>query len=296
MRLFARVLAIAAALGALATCAPRPTSVGEEALGVPPPPLQPEQALQVPMTDAIGQILSISARVCRPDGKGPFPLAVLNHGAAQPGQSRADMRPTGCDSPAAQWFLARDYIVLIPLRRGYGDTGTGWAADPGSCESPDYVRSGIEAARDIAATVVYLERSNEVKRSGLVVMGEDEGGWAALAYGSVQNPALAAVIDVDGGMGGRAASETGHVCRPDLLIDAAGQLGQTSRVRTLWIYPVNDSVYPPDLAQPMFAAFRAAGGVGEFAAPAVPGGSHAWMFTREGEEVWSPLVEKFLGH
>jgi dienelactone hydrolase len=288
--------AAATGLAALAGCGPGPAPPDEQTLTAPPPPLRAEQSLDVPETDAVGAITTIATRVCRPTGKGPFPLAILNHAAAQPGEDRAEIGVAGCDSPLPRWFLDHDYVVALPLRRGYGRSDAGWAADPGSCASPDYVKSGFEAARDIAAVADYLEKSPDVRPHGLVVAGEDEGGWAALAFASVPaNTDLAAVIDVDGGMGGHAASETGHVCRPDLLVDAAGTFGKTTRVPTLWIYASNDPVFPPELARAMLAAFTGAGGKAEFAAPASPeGDGHVWMFSGPGTAVWSPLLDGFL--
>ena len=131
-----RRIVCAVLLAALAGCGGRsdPSFPDEATLAAPPPPLRAEQILQVPMTDAVGAILTIPARICRPEGKGPFPLAILNHPAAQPGQGRSDIRLPGCGTPIARWFLARGYVVGLPLRRGYGpDDSAGWAADPGSC-------------------------------------------------------------------------------------------------------------------------------------------------------------------
>ncbi|MBV9811370.1 MAG: hypothetical protein JO326_01370 [Acetobacteraceae bacterium] len=206
------------------------------------------------------------------------------------------MRPPGCDTPPARWFVSRGYVVALPLRRGYGDSDAEWAADPGSCASPDYVKSGIEGARDIAAVADFLEKSPDVRASGLVVAGEDEGGWAALAFASVPvNTDLAAVVDVDGGMGAEAGSDAGHVCRPDLLVDAARTFGRTTHAGSLLIYASDDPVFAPELARPLASAFAAGGARSVFAAPAAPNaGAHLWFFETGRDAVWGPILDRFL--
>ena len=52
------------------------------------------------------------------------------------GPCRDDCR-AACDSPPVQWFLARNYMVVVPMRRGYGVSEGGWAQNPGSCASPE---------------------------------------------------------------------------------------------------------------------------------------------------------------
>jgi dienelactone hydrolase len=294
---------IATALGAgllLAGCGgASPTRIADAVLDTSPPPLGAAQTLQVPMTDGIGRVLLLTTRVCRPEGTGPFRLAIVNHPGAAAERARADMAPEGCGAALPAWLLARGYVVALPLRRGYGGSGSGagWVADPGSCARPDYVRSGIEAARDIAAVADFLEKSPDVRSGGLVVAGEDEGGWAAVAFGSLpENTDLAAVVNFGGGMGGNAAAQAGHVCRPDLLADAAAAFGRTSRVRSLWVYAADDPVFPPDLARSLAAAFRQAGGTAQVASPDAPDGTdrHLWAMTAAGEAVWAPLLEDFI--
>ena len=130
---------------------------------------------------------------------------------------------------------------------------------------------------------------------GVVLVGEDEGGWAVLGYASQPTATLAALIDLGGGMGGRAASEARRTCRPDLLVDAAGVLGRHARNRMLWIFTTDDSVFSPELAAGMFAAFTQAGGTAELVQPTDIGGAgHDLLFTTAGERVWAPLFEKFL--
>jgi predicted acyl esterase len=68
----------------------------------------------------------LQTRVLRPAGREPFPLAIISHGSpADPSQRPTMAIPTF--SSVSNWFVARGYMVALPLRRGYGQTGArGW--------------------------------------------------------------------------------------------------------------------------------------------------------------------------
>jgi len=103
-------------------------------------------------------------------------------------------------------------------------------------------------------------------------------------------------VVIGGGMGARNAGEPGHVCRPDLLVDAAAGFGATATARMLWIYPANDRVFPPAIARSLHAAFVRAGGQAELVAPQAPStDGHDLLFAPEGPELWGGLLAFFLG-
>ena len=65
----------------------------------------------------------------RPNGKGPFPLAVLNHGGPRSAGDRRNARERYAQQSA--WFLARGFAVVIPMRRGYAGSEGDWAEGGG---------------------------------------------------------------------------------------------------------------------------------------------------------------------
>jgi dienelactone hydrolase len=249
----------------------------------------------VPVADSAGVTHAMRARICRPDVAGQVPVAVINHGSpASPGLRRA-MQPASCDSEPARWFLAHGYLVMFPLRRGYGASGGELAESSGPCEQPDYVRAGIESARDVDAAVRYATRLPYARRDGAVVVGQSLGGWATLAYAAWPHPEVAALISMAGGRGGHAHAEAYANCRPDLLVAAAGAFGRTARTPMLWVYAANDSWFPPGLARAMYAAFTAAGGRATLVQPDFDGGDgHALFYAPGGARVWGPLVAAYL--
>ena len=83
----------------------------------------------------------MAATVFRPPGDARAPLAVLNHGSPADSSERAVMtRPRMV--AVSTYFVARGYVVVLPLRRGYGATGGRWAEAYGRCERADYFSAG----------------------------------------------------------------------------------------------------------------------------------------------------------
>src|SRR5689334_3211140 len=184
---------------------------------------------------------TLVANVMRPSGDGKKPLVVINHGSPADGAQRAKMAPPRYNG-LSSWFVSRGYVVVLPLRRGYGETGGTWAEAYGSCQNPDYYNAGLQSAADIKAALDYMRGQPYVAADRTLVVGQSAGGWATLAFSS-QNPAgVSGMIDFAGGRGGHQKMSDGSLgnCTPNALVSAAGNYGSTARVPTLWIYTAND--------------------------------------------------------
>ena len=234
-------------------------------------------------------------RLCRPAAAGPARLVVINHGSPGDPEVRPAMRPASCQAEAVRWFTARGYLVAIPMRRGYGQTGGAWAEGYGGCGRADYLRAGRETARDILAAVQALRALPGVAPQGAVVVGQSAGGWGALALAAQNPPELGAVVNMAGGRGGWQENRPNNVCQPENLVRAAAEFGATARLPMLWIYAANDSFFGPDLARDMSRAWRLAGAPLELH-PLPPFGrdGHGLFFGAGGSAVWGPLVAEFL--
>jgi dienelactone hydrolase len=230
----------------------------------------------------------------RPAGPGPFPLVVINHGTTQNAERRRRLDVPDFDS-MAQWFVRRGFVVAVPQRPGHGDTGGAYREDQGGCDEADFARAGRGAADSIAAAVAYLRTQSFVRRTGVIVVGQSAGGWAALTLASRAPAGVRAAIDFAGGLGGRAWDRPDNNCAPDRLIATAAEFGRTSRIPTLWIYTENDSYFAPRLSGAMAAAFRAAGGKADYELLPAFGDDGHFMAERPGSEAaWGPAVERFL--
>lgn len=249
------------------------------------------QDLLVPLP---GQRLLMHTILVVPQGKGPFPLAVINHGSTESSYIRARL-PMPSYPLLTRWLLKRGFAVALPLRPGHGITGGPYFEDQGRCDNADYKKSGLKTAYSIEAAIDYLTRLSYVQRQGVVVVGQSAGGWGALALASRNPKDVRAIINFAGGRGGHADDRPDHNCVPDRLIRAAGTFGKTAKLPTLWLYGENDTFFAPHLSQAMFAAFEKAGGAGEFHLLTRFGPEgHAAIHSPAAFRQWEPLVAHFL--
>lgn len=285
-----RALAATAAIGfALA-------SFSAQAAEKPGPQGEPkgewrEQTWLIPLPHDGGRLMLTT--VLRPPGEDKRPLAVVNHGSPSKPEARPKLR--SIYKSASEWFLKRGYAVALPVRRGYGATGGNWDETYGRCDNPDFLRAGLESAKDIQAAVTYLTRQPFVRPERVLVVGQSAGGWGALAVASRNPPEVAAVVNFAGGRGGYAQGKPNNNCTPGRLFDAAKEYGKTARVPTLWIYAENDLFFSPAISRRMAEAFAGAGGRAEYHLLGPFGGDgHALFAAGGGVERWRAVVEKFL--
>jgi dienelactone hydrolase len=108
------------------------------------------------------QAIDLAGMLFLPQGKGPFPAAVIIHGS-------------GTSRRANRWYLTLTHYlqdngiaVLLPDKRGSEQSGGDWRS-----------ASFEDLATDTLAAIRYLstERSTEVSRIG--VIGMSQGGWIA---------------------------------------------------------------------------------------------------------------------
>ena len=287
----------------LAACASRgQNGVASQSASAPlpsPPPAvagaEREQMVWIPVTDASGQVQHLIARLCRPDAAAPVRVAVINHGAPPDAADVRRMEPTACDSAPARWFLARGYLVVFALRRGYGASTGPIAEASGSCEAPDYLHAALEGARDVDSIVRFATALSFARSTQAVVVGQSTGGWATIAYGAGQHPGATAFISMAGGRGGRAFSAPATYCRPERLVAAAGRLGETARTPMLWVSAANDTYFDPALERAMQAAFNAGGGHADLVVtPPFDTEGHRLFYGQGGDAIWGPLFDTYL--
>jgi dienelactone hydrolase len=235
----------------------------------------------------------MDATVFRPPGVARAPLVVVNHGSPLDARERLLMaRPRLV--PISSYFVARGYVVVLPLRRGYGATGGAWAETYGGCDRPDYLGAGLATAADIAAAIDFMRSQSFVAADRTIVIGQSAGGWGTLALSSRNPRGVPGMIDFAGGRGGQ-QTEQGGVCDPSALVWAAAKYGETARVPLLWISTANDSFFEPGLVARMVAAYNGAGGRAIHRALGAFGDDgHSLAASEAGAPIWEPLVGDFL--
>src|SRR5262245_20484787 len=250
----------------------------------------------VPVQEIVGVPAAAGAtlrtRIFRPPGAGPFPVAIVSHGSPASASGRPDMEiPTFASM--SNWLLQRGYMVALPLRRGYGETGGPWLEQYGACNNPDYYRAGLTSAEDIEAAIGFLRARSETRRDRILLIGYSAGGWGSIAAAS-RNPAgVFAVVNFAGGRGG-GQPNVGN-CTPARLIEAAARYGATARIPSLWLYAENDAFFGADLSRKMFDAYVGAGAKAEYVAlPAFGSDGHRVFGASDAGALWQPPVGKFL--
>lgn len=247
-----------------------------------------ETVIKAPVIQGVEQAY-IDVTVFRPQGRGPFPLVVLSHGSPRSAEAR---RVEGRQRMAAQAerFVAMGFAVLVPTRRGYGESGGEWAETYGSCANPDYYSAGLETARDLRAAVDAVRGERWADDGRIVLAGQSAGGFGSVAAASQPFKGLAAVVNFAGGRGSMGPNQ---VCGEHRLVEAMSRYGRGAHVPTLFVYSANDLFFGPALARRMHAAFNEAGGGAEFVeAPATGLDGHGYFARRMDD--WAPRVEAFL--
>ncbi|WP_042696217.1 CocE/NonD family hydrolase [Azospirillum sp. B506] len=248
-----------------------------------------QAALSIPAHFPDGSTATLEAMLLRPDGPGPYPVAILSHGTPRDAAERAQMTPLRY-LPEAREFARRGWAVVAVMRRGYGGSDGPYSETTGSCNNPDYLRSARQSAEDLRQAIRYVSGQPFADASRILAVGVSAGGLASIALSADPPPGLKAVISFAGGRGSVADNQ---VCQEDRLIGAFGTMGRTSRVPSLWIYAENDLFFGPDLARRLWQAFTQAGGRAEFIA-APPDGKDGHFFFSAAIAQWTPMVDGFL--
>ena len=251
----------------------------------------------------IPSIIPMLAYVVRPVGDGPFPLLVMNHGVALDPKERSYF-PAIEFRDAALWFARQGYVVVAPIRPGYGATAIEnperglfglFFSGVGNCSDADFRNAGLAIASLNMWVIEYMSSQSFIKRDGVVVVGQSGGGWGAIALASQNPKPVRAMIAFEAGRGGHLNGIPNNNCAPDRLVDAAAQFGRTARIPMLWIYTRNDSYFGPELSMRLASAFQTAGGNVEYhLLPDFGTDGHFFIDSPDAVQIWAPLVSEFL--
>ena len=249
--------------------------------------------IDVSVTDLFGRHITGKVVITqfKPDGDGPFPILILNHGRsgtnrAQPARFRFTAQ--------SRYFVNRGFAVFVPTRIGYGELGTD--PDPeesGYCKSKNYAPSAEAASTEIIAALDYAKQQAYVDPKRVVIVGQSVGGYTSVATAAKNPPGVIAAINFAGGAGGDPETHPGEPCEGFKLEQMYAKFGSTSKVPMLWVYTENDLFFAPKYSQAWFNAFTKAGGTAEFhLMPAFEKNGHN-LFAK-GIKLWTPLVDRFL--
>jgi dienelactone hydrolase len=233
----------------------------------------------------------LEAVMLRPNDSAPHPLALITHGTPREPQDRATMTPMRW-IPQAREFARRGWTSVIVMRRGFGDSGTGYAEDSHACSrNPDTEGATKEAVKDLRESAAYLRTRPEIDPSRMIAIGVSTGGLAIVGLSADPPEGLTAAISF---AGGRGSKEADVVCNPDSLVKTFGDFGKRSKVPMLWIYSDNDHFFAPPIAHRFYEAFTKNGGNAQFIAAPPFGQDGHMLFSLRGIPIWTPMVDEFL--
>ena len=238
---------------------------------------------------------SIAAKILRPDGHGPYGAIVLNHGAAVSVEERRSESPELLIHTAAH-FARRGYVVVMPLRRGFGKTGGEFAEDAGSCRNPDYRRGEANAAEDVLAAYQYTRNLPYVDGTRMILAGQSAGGVASIYTAARAPEGLVAVLAFAAGRGGNPNRNPGVPCAIEPLARVFDELGKSVKVPVLFHYAENDQFFNAQTSRLWYERFTAGGARAEYVLQPAFGKDGHYIFSEDsGVQYWLPAVERFLG-
>ena len=240
-----------------------------------------EHIIMIPAGPA--RTASLQTTVFRPNGPGPFPLLIINHG-----KEAGDPHGQGRDRFIfmATAFVKRGYAVMVPMRQGFADS-TGTYADHGC----DMTANGHAQAADVLDAIDYARGQDWIDADRIVIAGQSYGGLATIALGTRKLAGVRGLINFAGGL----RDDGNHCDWRSELVHAFAQYGERNKIPSLWMYGVNDSLFGPDLVGRMHDAFLRSGGQArlvEFGA--FKRDSHGLLASRDGARVWWRETEHFL--
>jgi dienelactone hydrolase len=177
----------------------------------PPSPRLYEEMWAIPST------IPMLAYVIRPACGGPFPLLVMNHGVSLDPKERSYF-PVIEFRDAAVWFASQGYVVVAPVRPGYGASAIEvperglfglFFSGVGDCSDANFRDAGLAIASINMWVIDYMSAQPFIKRDEVIVVGQSGGGWGAIALAS-QNPR-----SVRAGRGGHFQGKPNSNCAPD---------------------------------------------------------------------------------
>ena len=226
--------------------------------------------------------IELETTLYKPDGEGPFPVAVINHGKAA-----GDPRFQGRYRPgvAAQYFLQHGYAVVVPMRQGFSKSGGSYIGGGCNVES-----NGRVQAEDVRAVLDHVTQQSWADKTRMVVLGQSHGGWTTLAFGALNYPGVKGLVNFAGGL-----RQENCIAWENNLAKGAGEYAKETRLPSLWFYGDNDSYFSTTTYRNMFEKYTTAGGQAKLVAFGVFGtDAHRMFGARDGASIWQPEVAQFL--
>ncbi|PYM49415.1 MAG: hypothetical protein DME16_09225 [Candidatus Rokuibacteriota bacterium] len=244
--------------------------------------------------------LRLRALVGRPDGPGPFPAYISNHGSMTTQEASRPPRTQITKGSLPDTLARRGFVVLVLARRGYmGSEGTATTYSQGhgsggysGRRASDVMRGAEEEAGDVVAALEYLQTLPSVDPERISVGGVSLGGLVSIMAAS-RDARFKAVISMAGGyrQGGQ-----GGVDEAWPLVQGVWKNGaQKIRAPVLILWSKNDMIIDEDEGRQLEKELRRTGKSVEMKVyPAFRDNGHFLFSRAEGYPVYIPDAVSFL--
>lgn len=240
-----------------------------------------------------GKPVRLELLISKPNGVGPFPTLVFNHGSTGRGDNPELFGRSWSSSTISKYFVDKGWMVIFPQRRGRG--GSDGRYDEGfdpdrsrySCQTDLSLAGVARAIADLDAVMEHVRARPDVLTNRMLVGGQSRGGILAIAYaGERPEMFIGAINFVGGWISDRCSNATA-------INSTTFRRGAAFRQSTLWLYGTQDPFYSLSHSESNFQAFVSAGGKGRFESCSVPGqySGHAVIAH---PKLWSDLVNTYV--
>lgn len=240
-----------------------------------------------------GKPVRLELLLRKPEGPGPFPTVVFNHGSTGLGNNPDLFRRSWSSATVATYFVEKGWMVIFPQRRGRGASDgrydEGFEPDRSgySCQT-NLSLSGVDrAVEDLDAVMAHVKSRADVQVKRILLGGQSRGGILAIAYAGERPESFIGVVNFVGGwMGDRCANATA-------INTSTFKRGAKFARPTLWLYGDQDLFYALAHSRANFEAFLSAGGKGRFESYWVPGRNSGHLVIAH-PGLWSGQVTQYL--
>ena len=241
-----------------------------------------------------GRTINLVVMTYRPDGNGPFPLALIHHGSTGTGKQSIWFRYVWSNDWLADLLNANGWIVAFPQRRGRGGSDglydEGFAEDRTQGYSPLAAISLAGAERaltDANAALAALRERPDVAPGKILLGGVSRGGVVSIMQAGHRPGEVAGVINF---VGGWTSENWGDPEINPTLFRRIGSFGGP----VLSIYGEEDQYYSVEHSRSNVAEMEARGADVQLHVVDVPGyGKGHWVSAFP--NLWEETLGEYLG-
>jgi dienelactone hydrolase len=248
---------------------------------------------------------TMHTQVFKPSGPGPFKVLLYAHGRPAYASDRARLlRPI--HARHVQYWLAKGYAVVAPIRPGYGATGgadqessgAGYANSGQCIRSPNPAQAAQAAANAQRQALDWVRQQPWARKDRVVLEGQSVGGLTTVALCASNPPGVVGCINFSGGAGGDPQHAPGNMCAPEKTTQLMREYGSTTTAPSIWLYAPNDLYWGSEPPKQWHAAFTVAATAANKTTSTLvitaPIGSDGHSLQRAGSKLWIAPLEAWL--